>query len=172
MQKWDDFFPRDAGILAATWGSCYIGGMPPNDSIEPADLLAELVEQMDRYPADAFHFLQQGLSYTVEKLHASQTDPDASRHVSGKELSEGLREFALMRWGMLARTVLGRWNIHSTIDFGRIVFGMVEKGILKATEDDSIDDFRDVFDFKIAFDRDYRIAPLVPAPASTTEGRL
>jgi len=74
-----------------------------------------------------------------------------SRHVSGEQLCNGLRDFALQQFGLLARTVLNRWNITNCEDFGRIVFAMVESRILAKTEDDSIDDFRDVFDFDAAF---------------------
>ena len=58
----------------------------------------------------------------------------------------------------LARTVLARWNIRRTYDFGRIVFAMVDNGLMQKTEEDSIEDFRDVFDFKHAFgEHAYRI---------------
>jgi uncharacterized repeat protein (TIGR04138 family) len=57
----------------------------------------------------------------------------------------------------LARTVLVRWNVTSTYDFGRIVFAMVDSGLMQKTDDDSIEDFRNVYDFKTAFDAAYRI---------------
>ena len=69
----------------------------------------------------------------------------------------GLREFALQRWGLMARTVLQRWNITSTFDFGRIVFAMVENDLMQKTDEDSIEDFRNVYDFKTAFEADYPI---------------
>ena len=81
----------------------------------------------------------------------------AGRHVSGQQLCEGLREFALLEWGMLARTVLARWNISRTVDFGRIVFALIDNGWMSATDEDDLDDFRDVYDFKSAFETKYRI---------------
>ena len=77
--------------------------MPPTDEPANPKSLQEVVDDLDRYPVEAFHFVQQGLSYTVEKVHTGLTDPNASRHISGQQLSEGLREFALLKWGMLAQ---------------------------------------------------------------------
>lgn len=120
--------------------------------------LPQLVEEVDRYPIDAFHFLQQGLTYSVERVHGSiDVDATVSRHISGQQLSEGLREYALLRWGLLAFTVLRRWGITSTMDFGRMVFAMVESGLLQKTDSDALEDFRDVYDFRSAFEKDYRI---------------
>jgi uncharacterized repeat protein (TIGR04138 family) len=134
--------------------------MPPKDPAKepgPQKSLEEVVEEVGLYPREAFEFIQQGLSYTVQKLHGELKDPSASRHVSGRDLSEGLRQFALLQWGMLAGTVLRRWNIHRTDDFGRIVFAMVESGWMSKTDQDTIDDFRNIFDFRTAFEEGYRI---------------
>jgi uncharacterized repeat protein (TIGR04138 family) len=47
---------------------------------------------------------------------------------------------------LLADTVLQKWNLNRTLDFGRIVFTLVEAGVLKTTQEDSLEDFRDVYD--------------------------
>ena len=78
-----------------------------------------------------------------------------NRHVSGRELSWGLRDYALKRWGLMARTVLKRWGIKETMDFGRIVFAMVDNGYMQKQPHDSVDDFRNVFDFHEALDQAY-----------------
>ena len=130
--------------------------MPPTEPLGHEKKLEEIVEEVGLYPIEAFEFVQQGLSYTVNKLHGEVKDEKASRHVTGQDLCDGLREFALMNWGLLARTVLARWNVRKTIDFGRIVFALVDNGWMQKTEDDTIDDFRDVFDFKSAFEN-YKI---------------
>ena len=131
--------------------------MPPSNEPAKQASVPKLALDLGPYPQEAFEFVQRGLSYTVQKIHHSQTDPDASRHVSGQQLCEGLREFAFRQWGMLARVVLERWGINATLDFGRIVFTLIEAGQMQKTPDDSIEDFRDVYDFK-AFDTGYRIA--------------
>ena len=112
---------------------------------------------MGLYPAEAYEFVQRGLSFTVQKLYGSDSEHDASHHVSGRQLCDGLREFALTQWGLLARTVLREWGIQSTLDFGRIVFSLIEADQMQKNDDDSLDDFRNVFDFKKAFEAGYRI---------------
>src|SRR6476661_2889289 len=82
----------------------------------------QVIDEQGIYPREAFDFVRRGLAYTVEQIHAEITDPDASRHVSGRQLCEGLRDLALAQWGMVARAVLNRWNLHRTEDFGKIVF--------------------------------------------------
>ncbi|HEY2589316.1 MAG TPA: Minf_1886 family protein [Tepidisphaeraceae bacterium] len=131
--------------------------MPPSKDPAKQKSLQQVATDAGLYPAEAYEFVQRGLSHTVQKTHGTAADPDASRHVSGQQLCEGLREFALTQWGMLARTVLRRWGIHSTLDFGRIVFILVDAGQMQKTEDDNLEDFRNVFDFRTAFEAGYRI---------------
>ena len=132
--------------------------MPPTEPpLGHEKKLEEIVEEVGLYPIEAYEFIQQGLGYTVNKIHGNVRDPKASRHVGGRDLCEGLREYSLVKWGLLARTVLARWNIRRTLDFGRIVFALVDNGWMQKTDDDPIEDFRDVFDFKTAFEAGYRI---------------
>lgn len=130
--------------------------MPPKDPIKERTL-QDVVEELNLYPAEAFDFVQRGLGCTVAKLYGPNPTPREHQHISGRQLCDGLREFALAQWGYLAGTVLRRWNIQSTMDFGRIVFALVESGLMQATDDDSIDDFKNVYDFKTAFEGEYRI---------------
>lgn len=115
-----------------------------------------------RYPMDAFLFVQRGLDFTVNRLHGEAEDElfgdiepaeyESQRHVSGQDLCAGLRDFAIKEYGLLARTVLRRWNITSCRDFGQMVFAMVDGGLMRKTEDDTIHDFNNVFDFASAFE--------------------
>src|SRR5690348_13493822 len=117
--------------------------MPPtNEPVQQKSLL-QVVALVDLYPIEAFEFVRDGLAYTVDKMHGPiKPDSTACRHVSGQQLCEGLRDFALKRWGMLARTVLRRWGLNSTYDFGRIVFAMVDNGLMQKTDNDTLEDFR------------------------------
>jgi uncharacterized repeat protein (TIGR04138 family) len=124
--------------------------------------LEQVVADVGLYPADAFEFVQQGLGFTVQQTHGEDpphVDPSrpVSRHVSGQQLCEGLRDFALAQWGLLARAVLRRWNVTSTLDFGRIVFALIDAGQMQKTDEDTLDDFRSVYDFRTAFESGYRI---------------
>ena len=112
---------------------------PPAPDENQAELSAEPVKPTLRevaqmggdYPVQALEFMQAGLEYTVVKVHGKMVKADRQRHVGGQQLCQGLREYALCRWGMMARTVLAKWGINSTLDFGRIVFLLVQAGLLK-----------------------------------------
>jgi uncharacterized repeat protein (TIGR04138 family) len=127
--------------------------------------LRDVARSAGPYPIEAFLFVRDGLSHTVEEVHRD-IDPlsDTSRHVSGQQLCLGLRDYAIERYGMLAPTVLGTWNIRRTDDFGRIVFAMIEHGMMSKTPQDSLDDFRCVYDFDEAFARDELLRRIARPP--------
>ncbi len=110
--------------------------------------LEEVAESVGVYPVEAYVFVQEGLRFTVARLHGSGRPGKGKGHVSAQQLAEGLREYAQLQWGMMATTVLRNWNITATYDFGRIVFALVEGGILHKTDDDNIADFRNVYDLR------------------------
>ena len=111
-----------------------------------------ICESAGPYPPDAYAFVQEGLRFTVESSRARDDDAGRGRHVSGSELCDGLRRYARQEFGLLARDVLAHWRIHSTEDFGRIVFAMVDAGLLRTSEEDSLDDFIGVYTFGEAFE--------------------
>jgi uncharacterized repeat protein (TIGR04138 family) len=106
------------------------------------------------YPPEAYHFVRDGLGRTMELVHGQPGAPEGDRHVSGQQLCMGLREYAIERYGMMACSVLLSWHVERTDDFGRIVFAMIDAGLLSKTSRDSLEDFRGVFDFHEAFSRD------------------
>ncbi len=114
--------------------------------------------ELGPYPADAYQFVREGLEHTARSIHGAIEEGSLgsslgmkSRHVDGRQLCLGLRDYAVQQYGLLARTVLRRWNIHRTDDFGRIVFTLVDAGLLSKTEDDRLTDFAGVYDFEEAF---------------------
>jgi uncharacterized repeat protein (TIGR04138 family) len=114
------------------------------------------------YPIEAFSFVRDGLAYTVETVHEHpESLPEASRHVSGQQLCMGLRDFAIEQYGLLAPSVMEHWHIRRTDDFGRIVFAMIDAGLMSRTPDDCVDDFRAVYDFSEAFSQDELLARIV-----------
>ena len=80
-----------------------------------------------------------------------------NRHVTGQQLCWAVRDAALKRYGLMAQSVLARWNITRTEDIGAIIFALVENDWLKKLPSDNIEDFRNVFSFKDAFELDYRV---------------
>lgn len=98
-----------------------------------------------RYKPEAYTFVLAGLTTTIGKL-------PQPRHITGRELLEGLRSFGLEQFGPLTAQVFEHWGIRQTEDFGHIVFNLVEAHLLRKTEEDTLDDFQSGYDFSSAFD--------------------
>ena len=116
--------------------------------------IERIMERDARYNPDAYLFVREGLDFTV-KLH-KKTGQVATRHVTGQELLEGLRRYALQQFGPMTKTVLSYWGVKRCEDFGEIVFNMVDGGILGKQERDSRDDFKGGYDFDEVFVKPYQ----------------
>ncbi len=108
------------------------------------------------YPPDAFAFVREGLHMAATQAHGPEPEMAnpalaGKRHVSGQQLCEAMQDLAIRRWGMMAKTVLNSWHIRYTLDFGKIVYAMIDSQLMQKTDGDSLEDFRDVFDFNQAF---------------------
>ena len=79
------------------------------------------------------------------------------RHLTGQELCEAIRVYAIEQYGYMAKSVLNHWGVRSTKDFGEIVFNLIEIGQMRKTPDDRRQDFEKVFDFEEGFHRDFEI---------------
>jgi len=132
--------------------------------------IAEVAKQDGRYKADAFFFVQQALAFAQlqrgrTKQRASRDDSDEPRsplepHLTGQELCAAIRGYAQELYGLMARVVLNSWGVRATSDFGEIVYRLIEIGEMTKSEHDQREDFDDVYDFRQAFERDYRITQL------------
>ena len=109
--------------------------------------LKKLLRSDARYKAEAYLFVMAALSRTLAKL-------ENPRHLTGGELLAGIREEARAQFGPMARTVFEHWGIKNSLDFGEIVFKMVQVGILSETDSDKLDDFADERFFDNLFDSD------------------
>jgi uncharacterized repeat protein (TIGR04138 family) len=111
------------------------------------DALSDMLRRDPRYPRAAYEFVRDALQFTVERA-------GAQRHVTAKELLEGIRDHAREEFGPLARMVFESWNVHQTQDFGNLVFNLVEAGEMGKTDEDDIRDFDSVYRFEEAFPRE------------------
>ena len=118
-------------------------------SSEKTATIRKIVDQDGRYKPGAYYFIFDALDWTITRMQKV-------RHVTGIELLEGIREYAVNHFGFLARTVLAEWGVTGTGDFGEIVFNLVEAGLLSRTEKDTRADFVDVYDFDEAFQLEFR----------------
>lgn len=118
--------------------------------------ISKIVERDKRYNLEAYNFVMTALQHTLRKL-------DEHRHISGRELLDGIRQYTLQLYGPMSLSVLEHWGIKNTDDFGEIVFNLVEAGLMHKRPEDSKEEFRGIYDFKTAFSEPYKrsIAPKV-----------
>ncbi|RKY11486.1 MAG: hypothetical protein DRP65_04110 [Planctomycetota bacterium] len=117
--------------------------------------IEDIAAEDGRYNAEALKFVYEGLGATIRKIKEA-ADEDQPRHISGAELSKGLAELAIERWGRLSRMVLNRWGVSTTRDLGEIVYLMINHKWMTAQETDTIEDFDNVFDFEEVFEKQFK----------------
>ena len=100
-------------------------------------------------------FREPAYAFVLEGLELATRGQTAPRHVSGGDLLEAIKTLARERFGVMATDVFESWGVRSTLDFGRIVFQLVEDGLLNKQEEDSLADFIDRFDFRQVFEVEY-----------------
>lgn len=118
------------------------------------EALGQILAEDPRYDEHAYFFLRDALEHTIKLFSKPVEGP--KRHVSGQELLEGIRQYAIQEYGPMAKTVLNRWGIHETADFGALVFNLVDKGVLGKTDEDKPEDFENGYDFNEAFSRPFQ----------------
>ena len=141
--------------------------------LDPA--IAKLLEEDRRYPLEAYIFVFEALHYAQSVLGLGSESPSApsgseseeeesgpQRHVTGQELCQAIRQFAVEQYGYMAQLVLGNWGLHATGDFGEIVFNLIRIGRMRKTPQDRREDFDNVYDFDSAFREQFRI--VMPEP--------
>jgi uncharacterized repeat protein (TIGR04138 family) len=131
------------------------------------EALEKILAKDSRYSRDAYIFVREALEYTQKMIH--RDNPGKTSHVTGQELLEGIRQYALNQFGPMVTTVLEDWGIQKGSDFGEIVFSMVEIGLLAKTETDSRADFVGCYDFDDAFRKPFRPAGRSIRPESKTK---
>jgi uncharacterized repeat protein (TIGR04138 family) len=135
------------------------------------EVVDKIVAKDARYHRDAYHFVREALDHTQKAIHKESREPKSKkeRHVSGQQLLEGIREFALKQYGPMTITVFEEWGIRRCEDFGEIVFNLVDHGhgLFGRTETDSRDDFKGGYEFAEAFKKPFLPGQKISAPAES-----
>jgi uncharacterized repeat protein (TIGR04138 family) len=135
-----------------------------------AEALESVVAHDPRYQRDGYIFLRDALDFTTKQQ--KKVKGVSVRHVTGPELLDGVRQYALKEFGPMVMTVFDSWGIRSCEDIGHMVFNLIGAGVFGKTEQDSIQDFKNVYDFKEAFVKPFepvkpeRVKPRVQVPPS------
>jgi uncharacterized repeat protein (TIGR04138 family) len=123
-----------------------------------AEALDSIIATDPRFSRDAYVFLRDALDFTTKQQ--KKIKGTTVRHVAGPELLEGVRQYALKEFGPMVITVFSSWGINRCEDIGHMVFNLIDAGIFGKTEEDSMEDFKSVYDFQDAF-----VKPFAPDKA-------
>ncbi|HUY93256.1 MAG TPA: Minf_1886 family protein [Pirellulales bacterium] len=137
---------------------------------DPAQELSDLLRQDRRYKIEAYAFVFDALGYahkalgmgTVRASEEGEGEPGeegsaGERHLTGQQLCEAIRQYALEQYGYMAKCVLNSWGVYATGDFGEIVFNLIRIGQMRKTKEDRREDFDDVFDFDTGLTQSFQI---------------
>ncbi len=132
--------------------------------------LYDLVATDPRYPLEAYMFVREALSFASDSLELGSLataechlnseqlqQARRERHLTGQELCEAIRMYALNQFGYMAKVVLQNWRITDTGCFGDIVYNMIDIGIMKKSSRDRRSHFDDIYNFDTAFDSEFKI---------------
>ena len=140
------------------------GRRVPRRRLPIEDQIRSLALRDGRYSPEAFRFLFESLPHAI-RLAGKEGAEGKERHVTGQEVLAGMRACATTLFGPLAGRVWRSWGVRDTLDWGRIVFLLVENGLLNRQDTDTIEDFRSGFDFDEIFVRQYHVR--LPDPSTT-----
>lgn len=112
------------------------------------DIMPRLLKHDSRYTKEAYVFIQNAVDFSV---HHYAEDLAKNHHLSCQQLAEGIRLFALEQFGLMAQFTLAQWGMTKTIDFGHVVFNLIEFDILAGQPEDKLEDFAYLYDFDEAF---------------------
>lgn len=120
------------------------------------EVVGRIVEKDARFDREAYFFLREALDHCKKIVKGDKAQSEA--HVTVAELLDGIRQYALSKYGPMAITLLDEWGVRKCEDFGDIVFNMVEHRLLSITEKDTREQFAAGYDFNDAFK-----TPFIPA---------
>lgn len=120
--------------------------------LEFSEIVGLICKEDSRFERQSYMFVRQALDHTVKELKKKNPERTGkSLHVTGAELLNGIRVYALDQFGPMTMTVLSKWGISRCSDFGDIVFNLIEYNVFSKTESDRREDFADIYDFNEAF---------------------
>jgi len=163
----------DRGSYFAHTPSTFLSRSNRMQQLNFEDVLNKMVEANPRYHRDAYLFLREALEFTQKAV--GRTNKNAVRHITGPELLNGIRQYALAVFGPMTTTVFEEWGIKSCEDFGHMVFLMIENNLLRKTDQDRPEDFKNGYSFEEAFRKPFlpsgkpAVEPGLPEPSKVEQ---
>lgn len=128
-----------------------------------------LLQTDQRYKFEAYNFVREALNQAQQQRLAQVpvSDPEderdesgseaTSRHITGQQLCEACRLYAIDQYGFMAPKVLANWGIRNTSDFGEIVYNLIRIDQMRKSESDRREDFDEVYAFENAFEPQFKL---------------
>jgi uncharacterized repeat protein (TIGR04138 family) len=132
-----------------------------------------LLQSDRRFKFEAYNFVREALNCAQQQRQSPvagspepvpdsgsdlESEEPKSNHITGQELCEACRNYAIEQFGLMAPKVLANWGIRTTGDFGEIVYNLIRIDQMRKSESDRREDFDDVYSFENAFEPEF-IAP-------------
>ena len=127
---------------------------------EQLDIIRKICEEDETFPPMAYCFVRDSVHKALDNIVKARKqnayDEDEPPDIKGADLCRFFRDTLISRFGPCAIDVLDTWNIKQTSDFGKIIYKLISVEILGKSENDSIEDFDDVYDFTEEFVMPYK----------------
>lgn len=128
----------------------------------PLHAMRNLLQEDSRFKIEAYQFIRESLQFAHENLDQVRTEPlpeapDDIRHLTGQELCQACRLYAIQQYGYLAKMVLATWGLESTGDFGEVVYNLIRIEQMRKSDSDRREDFDDVYCFEDAFQPEFQL---------------
>ncbi|NJM36589.1 MAG: hypothetical protein HC845_01235 [Akkermansiaceae bacterium] len=123
--------------------------------------VVSILKRDKRFDPHAYFFLKDALDFTLKRI--AESNGGQARHVSGPELLEGYRDFALEQFGPMASTLMAEWSVQKCQDVGDMVFQLIEEQVFGKQDSDKQEDFSEIFNFQESL-----IAPFLPQKKPVT----
>jgi uncharacterized repeat protein (TIGR04138 family) len=117
-------------------------------NIKFREAVRQIVKDDPRYALEAYEFVSKAVVFTMLSL---SRDKSPNHHISGQELLDGFRRYAIQEFGPMAGEIMKSWGFSNSSDVGNVVFNLVNRNLLGKTENDSLSDFKNGLDFERAF---------------------
>lgn len=112
-------------------------------------LAVEQIREKDAtFKPEAYALVMESLDFAVRRL-------EERRHISAAELLHGFCDHAKRTYGLLAWAVIESWGITSARHVGRIVYQLIEVGVLAKQDSDRFEDFDDDWDLRDILEHRY-----------------
>ena len=117
--------------------------------------LIELLKKDHRFTLESYRFVNESLEFAQKMERETESENPVlckcgsrknAHHISGQDLCYAVRDNALEQFGFMARTVLAGLGIRKTGDIGDIVFNLININYMQKTDEDTREDFDNVFD--------------------------